>query len=75
MTQDYRRALLEVYKLQVGECLTKLKNLKGKDDVFSSNERRLTTIRLSTNVKRVAFIKKNNPDITGPRARQLEMAL
>jgi hypothetical protein len=73
--RDFRRAMMVLCKNKIGECLSNLKSLKGKTDTESNIDRAYQRAILGANVKHLARFKKENPDITGPRARQLSLVL
>jgi len=75
MIRDYRRELLRIYKTEVGTCLTNLRELKGKTDPRSKSDGNAYRAILGVNVRRLAHFRKENPDITGPRCKQLSLAL
>jgi len=75
MIRDYRRELLRIYKSDIGVCLTNLRELKGKTDSLSKSDREASCVILGVNIRRLANFRKENPDITGPRCKQLSLAL
>lgn len=72
---DYRRELMKVYKNQIGICLTNLRNLKNKTDSSSLSDIEHNKIILGINVKKLAALRRDHPDISGPRCRQLCLVL